>query len=149
VARAAVPVETYVGTLIVERLSRPDAADLLVDHSRPDAAALRREAAALRRRRDAQARMHADGDITDAELSAGSKRIRARLAEIDGTLAVAGRADLLGPLVHADDVAAAWEAMDVDRQRAVVDEVMTVRLLPPGRGVRRFRPETVDVRWTR
>lgn len=149
VVRAAEPVERYVGTVIVERLSRQDAADLLVDHSRPDVAALRTEAAALRKRRDAQVRMHADGDITDAELAAGSRRIRARLAEIADTLAVSGRADLLGPLVHADDVAAAWEAMDTDRQRAVVDELVTVRILPPGRGVRRFRPETVDVQWIR
>lgn len=48
----------------------------------------------------------------------------------------AGRVDVLGPLIKAADVRAVWEAMDTDRQRVVIDTLMTVVLLPPGRGVR-------------
>jgi site-specific DNA recombinase len=52
---------------------------------------------------------------------------------------------VLGPLVLAKDVRAVWEALSTDRQRVVIDALMTVRLMPPGRGTRTFRPETVII----
>jgi hypothetical protein len=60
-------------------------------------------------------------------------------------MADAGRADVLGPLIAADDVASAWAGLDVDRRRAVVEKLMTVTLLPPGKGRRTFREETVEI----
>jgi site-specific DNA recombinase len=55
--------------------------------------------------------------------------------------------DLLGPLVAAEDVEVSWKCLSLDRRRAVVDVLMEVRLHAIGRGVRTFRPETVDVEW--
>jgi hypothetical protein len=62
-------------------------------------------------------------------------------------MAHASRADVLGPLVTAGDARKVWDGLDVDRQRAIVDTLMTVRLLPPGRGARVFDPTTVAVDW--
>ncbi|WP_433787202.1 recombinase family protein [Actinomycetospora sp. CA-101289] len=139
------PVDDFVTRVIVGRLGRADAVDLLVDHDRPDAGALRDEAAMLRARLDSLATEFADGELTASQLRTATERLRARLAEVQTAQAEAGRASILSPLVAADDVAAAWDALDVDRRRAVIDALVVVRLHPPGRGTRIFRPETVEI----
>lgn len=60
-------------------------------------------------------------------------------------------ADLLRPLILAEEIEATWfgPEYDDDRRRAVVDVLMTVRIFPPGRGTRTFRPETVETTWKR
>jgi len=57
------------------------------------------------------------------------------------------RAAVLGDLVRSADVAAVWERLDLDRRRAVVDCLMVVHLLAPGRGRREFDPATVRIEW--
>jgi site-specific DNA recombinase len=147
IGRQAEPVDSFVSAVIVGRLARPDAADLLVDHTRPDVPALRQEATALRSRLDALAVDFADGDLTASQLRTATERLRARLSVVESSLADAGRVSVLGPLVGASDVEAAWGAMDTDRRRAVIDALAVVTLLPPGRGTRTFRPETVGIDW--
>jgi site-specific DNA recombinase len=62
-------------------------------------------------------------------------------------MADAGRVPVLGELVTAADVQAAWDALNLDRRRAAIDTLMFVTLLPPGRGARIFNPETVRIEW--
>jgi len=146
-ARLAEPVEDYVSAVAVGILSRPDAAELLVDHDRPDLEALRAEATTLRSRLDTAAAEFADGALTASQLRTITTRLRSRLTEVEAVMADAGRVDTLGPLVSAEDVQATWDALDMARRRAVIDVLMTVRLHPPGRGTRTFRPETVEIEW--
>lgn len=120
VVRKQEPIDRWIGALVVARLSRPDAADLLLSGDRPDAAALTREAAVLRRRLNTLAAALADEDITRDQHRQQAGRLRARLAEVEAEQADAGRVDILGPLIHAEDVAATWAALDTARQRAVV-----------------------------
>lgn len=148
VSRQLDPVEEYVTELVVERLSRPDARDLLVDHGRPDAGVLKEKAHALRERLDSLAVEFADDDdMSPSQLRAATRRLRERLAVVEGELADAGRTDVLGPLVLAEDVRAAWLALDRERQRAAIDALMVIRLDPPGRGKRYFDPATVRIEW--
>jgi hypothetical protein len=140
-------VEEFVSAVMIERLSRPDAAALLVDHKKPDVDALRTEAVAIRQRLDALANDFADGSLTASQLRTATARARARLSDVESQMADAGRVDILGPLVAAEDVSAAWEGLSVARRRAVIDTLATVRLHPVGRGVRTFRPETVGIEW--
>ena len=42
--------------------------------------------------------------------------------------------------------AKAWSAASLERKRAVLDELMTVTVLPSGPGVR-FSPEQVRITW--
>lgn len=147
-ARKAEPVDEFVSAVVVARLSRPDAVDLLTDHERPDVEALRGEAVALRSRLDSLAVDFADGSLTASQLRIATGRVRGRLAAVEATMADAGRVDVLGPLVAAEDVAAVWERLPVARRRAVIDALMVVRLQPVGRGTRDFRPETVTIEWT-
>jgi hypothetical protein len=71
----------------------------------------------------------------------------ARLGEIEQMMADAGRVDALGPLVAAADVAAVWADLPLERRRAVVNALMVVWLQAVGRGVRTFRPSTVEIVW--
>lgn len=147
VNRLAAPVEAYVRLLVIERLSRADARALLESPDVEDTADLRERAAGLRRRLDALAVDFADGELTGSQLRVATERIRSQLSDVDGQLADAGRTNVLGDLVGSEDVAAVWDGLALDRQRAVVAELMTLRLYPVGRGTRTFRPETVVVEW--
>ena len=136
VARDAHHVDDYVAGVITERLSRPDAADLLKPPPRPgvDAAALRAEQRKLRERKAAQARMHARGDIDDEQLASGSREIRARLAVIDAQLAASDQPDPLEEF-RGKPAAAVWKSLRLPRKRAVVQALIeSIAILPAGRG---------------
>jgi site-specific DNA recombinase len=147
VVRQLDPVDAYVVEALIRRLSRSDAADLLVDQGRPNAEALRERAHVLRARLEGLAVEFAEEELTAAQLRAATARLREKLAAVEAEMADAGRVDVIGPLVRAHDKRAAWEALDPDRQRAAVNAVMVVYLLPPGRGKRTFDPETVRIEW--
>jgi hypothetical protein len=147
VARRAAPIDDYVSDLVVKRLSRSDAADLLVDPHRPDTNALRAEANALRARLESVGLEFAEGELTTSQLRVINDRIGTKLRGIEDQMAEAGRLSVLGPLVHADDVRAAWDRLDLDRRRAVIDILLAITLDSPGRGARVFDPDTVRVTW--
>jgi hypothetical protein len=147
VSRQAEVVEDYVGDVVVARLAQPDAYELLRAPERPDTAELRDQAQALRGRLEALAVDFADGDLTPAQLRAATDRIRSRLAAVERQMADAGRADVLGPLLAGRDVAGVWAKLDDDRRRAIIDTLMVVTLMPPGRGSRTFDPDTVRIEW--
>lgn len=146
-ARMAEPCDEYVSAVIVERLSRPDAAALLRAPTTVDTAALHEEGQALRERLDGVAVEFADGSITAAQLRTITERLRERIADLERKMADAGRVDLLGPLVTSDDVRATWDRLPLGHRRAIVDTLATVTLHPPGRGTRTFRPETIGIEW--
>lgn len=146
--RLAEPIDDYVTALVIARLARSDARELLTDEARPDVPALRQEANELRARLEEMAADFADDvEVSLAEYRVMTKRLREKLARVEDLLADAGRVDVLGELVSSEDVAATWEAMERPRQRAVISELVTVRVLTVGRGVRTFRPESIDVTW--
>jgi hypothetical protein len=120
---------------VIARLSRDDARDLLIDDDREDLADLRTEQSALRLRLDQLAEQFADGALTASQLKAGTQRLRTRLADLEARMVHVDRALLLADLVTVDDVRKAWEGIGLDRQRAVIDLLYTVTLLPslPGR----------------
>ncbi|MFD6770872.1 recombinase family protein, partial [Micromonospora chalcea] len=132
---------------VIERLSRPDAADLLIDTDRVDVKAVHDEADALREQLREFAEDRASGLITRAQMLAGTERVRARLADLAQRQQHTDRAPVLAPLVGADDIRAVWNSLDLDRQRAVVKTLMTVTLHPGGGGKRTFDPTKVRIDW--
>ena len=149
VARQAEPVETFIEKLVVARLSRADAADLVsVEEAGIDVAGLREEAAAIRTNLEEMAGDCALGRISRAQMlkatAAGNGRLEAIGAELDS----AARENVLAPLVAAENAAAVWAGLDISRKRAVIKTLMSVTLHSPGRGPRRaFDPATVQVAW--
>jgi site-specific DNA recombinase len=149
VARQAGPVEEFIEKLVVGRLSRADAADLVtVEEAGIDVAALREEAAAIRKNLEEMASDRALGKISRAQMLKATEAGNARLAEIGAELDNAARENVLAPLVAAENAAAMWADLDLSRKRAVIKTLMSVTLRSPGRGARRpFDPATVEVSW--
>ena len=149
VARQAAPVDDFIEKLVIGRLSRADAADLIaVPEGGPDVAALREEATAIRRNLEELAADRAVNLITRAQMLAATGRANIRLGEIGTELEGAARENVLTPLVAAGNAASVWEDLDLSRKRAVIRTLMTITLCSPGRGARRaFDPDTVKVTW--
>jgi DNA invertase Pin-like site-specific DNA recombinase len=144
--RVADPIDDFVTDVVLERLSRPDLADL-VAADRPDVSGLSFEAATLRTRRDQLAEDYAEGVLIRSQLLAGTRRIETRLAEIDAALADAARVTVLAAFIDRGDVRAVWDRLDLDQRRAVIDTLMAVTLHSPGQGARTFRPESIEITW--
>lgn len=142
ISRRADPVDEYIGLIVVERLSRPDAADLLVDRDRVDVDDMCAQRRELRARRHGLAALFADGVLTQEDVRAQADRLDAQIAELSAQL-THPRSAALADLVA--DPGPVWQRMDTGRRRAAVDALMVVRLLPVGRGTRTFRPETVQI----
>jgi site-specific DNA recombinase len=120
---------------VIARLGRNDARDLLIDDDREDLAQLRAEESAVRLRLDQLAEAFAEATISAAQLKAGSERLRTRLVDLQTRMVHVDRAPILADLVTAHDVREAWRGIGLDRQRAVIDLLYAVTLLPrpPGR----------------
>jgi hypothetical protein len=136
-----------VNELVIARLSRDDARDLLIDDDREDLAALRAEESTVRLRLDQLAEAFADGTISAAQLKAGSERLRARLTDIQTHMVHVDRAPILADLVTAPDVRKAWRGIGLDRQRAVINLLFTVTLLPRPAGNAPAPLESVRIDW--
>lgn len=148
VSRLADPVDLLIIALALGRLQSPDARQVFSkSDSRNDVAELRETEAGLRSRLDGLAEAFAAGDIDRSQLRAGSERLRERLNAVVGALASLAISPAVSGLLSASDVARAWAELDLDRQRAVIDTLMTIKLHPPGQGVRTFNPETVEISW--
>ena len=144
----AAPVDDYIGRVVVARLSEPDAASLLAPaDTSGQAAALRAEAQAIRARLDTLGADYALGVITRADLLGGRQAGDARLSVILADLADFGKQSALAPMLAAESAARAWDELPDDRRRAVIDALMTVTLLPPGRGVRIFDDSSIRLDW--
>ena len=153
VVRDAAEVDRFVEKVILERLSRKDARDLLTRDTPGDTAGLHLEADQLDQRLKGLADAYADGAIDAGQLRSGSERLRARQAAVEEEIAARSRRSVLAGVADAPDPAKVWKGLPLDRRRAVVDVLVTVTILPGRRGRRPgwqagesyFDPATVRV----
>jgi site-specific DNA recombinase len=139
-------VDAVVEGVTVARLQRPDALDLLTTGGDSAVAAALAEMRELRARLDGFYDEAAAGKLTPAGLS----RIETGLlADIEAAERRAQRATF--PAVVADtagpDAEARWARLTLPQRREVINTLMTVRILPAGRGARTFRPGDVQIVW--
>lgn len=139
--------EQLVARNVVLRLERPDVLDLLVDG---DDAAVRERAAdevvVLRARLDEHYSAAALGEISARALGAIEGQL---LPRIEAAEALAAR-PALSPLLESmagPRAQARWEALTVDQKRELTRLLMTVRVLPVGKGHRVFDPSSVEIAW--
>ncbi|MFD5111478.1 recombinase family protein [Streptomyces sp. NPDC058391] len=135
-ARNAEKLDEYVIDLILERVSQPDAADLL--EPAPDGvnvAVLQVESEQIRRRMTDTAALFGAGRISMSEFTEASDTARAQLEGVTKQLARAAVKDPLVDLVGAKDVRKAWEALELEQRRKVLRALLDVTILParPGR----------------
>jgi site-specific DNA recombinase len=145
--RLAEPVDEFVSEVLLAYLAR--------EQLRPapdiDTGPLAAEAAGLRARIAEAGDLWEDGTITAGEYRARRTRLTEKLEAVETQLADAmGRSALAGLPLGIVELQAAWGALgsDVERRRAIIRATpMTVTIHSPGKGVKRFDPETVTVGW--
>jgi site-specific DNA recombinase len=146
VTRTAYQLDDYVERIILARLQRPDATNLLTTPTDTDlnTTALHTEAAAIGQRLTDLSAAFADGAITLAQLRTGTGKLRTRLTEIEDTLTAAAKVDPLAGLAGTPNVAEIWygitpdrsNRLDLGRRRAVLSKLLTVTVLPTSKGRR-------------
>jgi site-specific DNA recombinase len=149
VTRRRAWVDAFIRDLVVARLSRPDAADLL---ARSDDAAKVREAlaevAVLRSRLYEAADAYAAGGIDAMQLTRITATLRPKVEAAEAATRTTSDEPILAFAIGAD-AAKRWEALALEQRRAVIRVLLTARLLPTRQGVRVFDPESVQVTWRR
>lgn len=144
-ARLAEPVDELVNAVIVARLSRPDTVAMFSKDDGVDVDQLRRDRNVIQSRLDSLASLVADGTLGESAVRSSSADLRKQLNDIDTALDVT-HDSLVAEVASADDVEAAWWSLDIERQRLVFDALMTVTILPKGRGgSRAFDPELIQI----
>ena len=157
VARDKASLDDFIERLVIARLSRPDAADLLAEDHRDELAGLHREAAAIRELMAADRRMHLARVLTEAEFTDGRRQHQADLAAVEQQIADLGQADVIAPLIR--DPAGVWEGLGLDQRRAVIAALMTIKVMPtrkgrppgwrPGQPYFDSGPESIQIEWRR
>lgn len=143
-SRRADLVEEVVEEVVIARLSRPDAADLLADDL--DVTAERAKAVELRERRDAIAGLLADGLLSPTAAREQAKRLAGQITEVEQRVATATKGSPATPFVGAEDVRAAWVGASLADRRRVIRALLTVECLPAGKG-KRFDPDDLRIEW--
>lgn len=140
-------VDTFVTSVVMARLSRPDLADLLPSRTTVDVVALREEVVILDARKLDAAQRFARGTIDGPMMDTITAMVDKRIAEIRAELATATAESPLADFVGTDDAAGTWERLSLGRKREILRLLATVTLLPTGRGTRTFRPESIRWEW--
>ncbi len=133
--RVAAPLDEFVTDVVLARLGKPDAKLLLTPQNRrADLERLHAQRAELESGLEDLARMVLRRKITERAADAASDEARAEIERLDGEIAAAGSVSPLTGIADAEDVRKAWEAATVGRRKAVIRALMTVTLLPAGKG---------------
>jgi site-specific DNA recombinase len=157
VIRNAAEVDAYVEAVIVERLSRPDAAELLDPDQKGDMTALYLRDAALQARLEEYEHLAGEGEIEPGSFVRITADIRRQREEITNALGAMTAGSVLAGVADAPDPAKVWEGLDLSRKRAIVDVLIDVVILPAHRGRRAgwragesyFDPASVETTWKR
>ena len=149
--RAAHTLDKFVSHVIIARLERRDAVHLLTaGHTDMDTALLAREVNAVRTRIAEAGDLWEDGTLSAAEYRERKARLEDTLTKLEAEQRAATGRDPLAGIAGRADAAKVWERLDLGRQRAILDSLIVVTVLPqrPGRlpDGSRFDPEAVDIR---
>lgn len=138
-------VDEVVTTVVIERLSQPDATSLLsAGASQTEVREAWGAVEGLRARLRRLTEVYAEGAISDDQLLSGTAALRPKLeAAEQKARSLATNPDLVD--MAAGDVAAKWAAPSLERRRAVMDALMAVTVMPLGRGVRSVNADVESV----
>lgn len=145
-ARRANHVDEVVIAAVVGRLSRADAAGLL--DREVDLDDLRERVVELRGRRDGLASLLAEGLLTADAVRTQAQRLTGSIDGLERQIQSAAGTGPLARVVDSNDVTAALDRLTLLELREVIRELMTVRILPAGKGIF-FHTEQVEIEWRR
>lgn len=138
-------VDDHITALVVERLSQPDAEELLINQRHPDLDAKRIEVKALRARLKSLAIDFAEGELDSEQLKAATARLKSKIKAIDQVIEDSNRARLFKDVVG--EGAKRFPGLPLERRRAIIKALMTITL--KNRSLRtEFDPDTsLDIEW--
>lgn len=150
-SRRLEPVDKLIEGLAVGFLSRPDSIRVLIAEERQDTAELREQERALLTQLDKLAADRYDPEVglSATQFKAANDRLNARLADVRRGMRDSHRVrvfDGLEDAVARGAVRQWWDGLGLDRQRAILPLLFTVKLKPMGRG-RPFDRTHVDLQW--
>jgi site-specific DNA recombinase len=124
------PLDALVTEVVLQRLSRPDAAELFApaDDYAARGAELAAEQRRLRSKLDGLVRLHNADTIDDRQLSEGSKDLRKRLTEAERQAAALAPRSPLAGIAGRPDVQDVWDKMSLEQHRAIIRSMMTVTI---------------------
>lgn len=147
VVRDQTSVDRRVVGYVVERLSQPDAIELLSAVDTDTMTELRNRAKALRAKIKSAHRLWRNDVLTDQEFANDREELQAKLDAITAQLHDTHRVELFGVVIGAENVGEAFDALVLDRQRAIVDALVTVVIKPLSKkGRAAFDPASVETR---
>ncbi|WP_333767724.1 recombinase family protein [Streptomyces sp. IBSBF 2435] len=158
--RDMVALDDFVEQIAIRRLSRADAAKLLVPPTSADPSAdqLAAEANSLRAKLDGYAEDYDADRITRKQMLDGTSRTRERLACVELRMARLAQVPVLASLpLGTEQIAEQWPSLPLDRKRSIIDALMTVTVgkarrgrpkgYVPGSGAGYFDPDTIAIAW--
>ena len=146
---AQAALDDYVEAAVVERLSRPDAADLLVPRVEVDMAGLAQEANGLRARLVNLGDLVESGDMTPGEYRQRKTRLSEQLSSIEAEMTAAAGTSPLAGIAGRPDAGEIWDGWhdDLARKKAVIDCLMEVTVLPAASRGKGFDSDRVQIDW--
>lgn len=137
--------DDYVLAVIGQRLARPDARRAFAPSDEAVRTAQRR-ARDLRRRLDDAADDYAAGLIDRRQMARITEQLRPQVEQAERDVAAFGTSGAVAAIVGRDAVKR-LAALPLDRQRAVIDTLAEIRILPTTSWAVGFKPERVQIDW--
>jgi hypothetical protein len=148
VTRRGEPVDALVEELVLGRLSSPQVRLVLGSGEKVDVAALQAKRAAWQARLDELAGLFAEGAIDASQLRRGSNDLRTQMSAVDSMLANLAQSSPVADLLTAGEkLREHWAELTPDIKGKVIEETVTIRIMPSPKGYSRFRPELIVPEW--
>ncbi len=145
VRRKQSSVDELVESVIVERLKMPDVLDALAAGNPADAQRARAHLGTLQARLELAADQYADGDITGAQLTRITAKLRPQIDAATMTIRAAEPSADISKMVG-DEAEKRWQEASLDIRRLVVETLCSVSISPSGPG-KAFDPTLIEIRW--
>ena len=106
---------------------------------------LREEAKELRKRQNEQLDLHSEGLIDKTQLQRKLREFKERLSVIDAQLAQADQPDPLPEFRRHGPTRRIWASLSLPRKRAIIRQLVEIKMLPIGRRGPGFDPDSVQI----
>jgi DNA invertase Pin-like site-specific DNA recombinase len=106
---------------------------------------LREEAKELRKRQSEQLDLHSEGLIDKTQLQRKLREFKERLSVIDAQLAQADKPDPLPEFRRHGPTRKIWFGLPLARKRAIIRQLVEIKMLPIGRRGPGFDPDSVEI----
>lgn len=147
VTRTLAPIDELVTSVVRARLARPDVHALVTPVDNDALQQSDRDSRDLRARLATVEADYDAGHIDGTRFAVASEKIRAELKRIEGERARALLGGAAGGMLSSSEPVTAFDRASLSARRALVDALITVRLLPQPRGRRGFDPDSVSIEW--